>query len=389
MDKRILPLAMGGLGIGSTEFSIMGLLPDIANALHISVPQAGHFISAYALGVVIGAPLLVGYSVKFKPKKVLIWLMVLFTIFNGLSAVAPDYFTMIIIRFLSGLPHGAFFGVSTVVATRLAQKGKEARFISLVFSGLTVANLIMVPLITYIGHTYHWSLYFIIVALIGIITILLLFRLLPEIPEKKNTHFFKELQFLKKSQSWYVLLITAIGFGGLFTWLSYITPLMTQISNIEESNVAYVMILAGGGMVIGNLIGGYLTDKIGVAKSCILLLSLMALALLCVFLFSSNITASLILTFLCGALSMSLTSPVNIMMLKAAPNSEMMSAAFMQAAFNVANAAGAYLGGIPLTLGFSYVYPSLVGVIMTLTGLFICITYILKFKQLQVITIKK
>nr|WP_130735236.1 MFS transporter [Flavobacterium sp. J27] len=389
MDKRILPLAVGGLGIGTTEFTIMGLLPDIANALHISIPEAGHFISAYALGVVVGAPLLVGYSVKFPPKKVLLWLMVLFTIFNGLSAIAPNYITMMFARFLSGLPHGAFFGVSTVVATRLAQKGKEARFISFVFSGLTLANLAMVPLVTYIGQTFHWSWYFVIVALIGIITMLLIYRYLPEIKNKENTQFAEELQFLKNPQSWYVLLITAIGFGGLFTWLSYISPLMTNISNISESNVAYVMILAGGGMVIGNLLGGYLTDKIGVGKASIFLLFAMMLSLLCVFFLSENTTISLLLTFLCGGLSMSLAAPVNIMMLKAAPNAEMMSAAFMQAAFNVANATGAYLGGIPLTFGFSYAYPSLVGVGMTLTGLLICIIYVLKYKPTQVVLIKK
>ncbi|MFT3920181.1 MAG: MFS transporter [Cloacibacterium sp.] len=388
MDKRMLPLAVGGLGIGTTEFTIMGLLPDIANALHVSIPQAGHFISAYALGVVIGAPVLVGYSVKHPPKKVLMWLMVLFTIFNALSAIAPNYTSMLFVRFLSGLPHGAFFGVSTVVATRLAEKGKEARFISLVFSGLTIANLAMVPLVTYIGHTFHWSLYFIIVAIIGAITILLIHLWLPEMEGKKNGHFTNELHFIKNPQSWYILLITAIGFGGLFTWLSYITPLMTEVSHISENNIPYVMILAGAGMVVGNLLGGYLTDRIGVSKASITLLFLMMLTLICVFFLSSNKAISLVLTFLCGGLSMSLSPPVNIMMIKAAPNAEMMSAAFMQAAFNIANAAGAYLGGIPLTLGFSYSYPSLVGVGMTLTGLIICVAYVSKYNKLNLITIK-
>ena len=144
MDKRIVPLAMGGLGIGTTEFAIMGLLPDIAQSLHVSIPEAGHFISAYALGVVIGAPLIIGYTVKFPPKKVLIWLLVVFSIFNVLTAIAPSYTIMLITRLLSGLPHGAFFGVSTVVAKRLAVKGREARYISLVFAGLTIANLAMV-----------------------------------------------------------------------------------------------------------------------------------------------------------------------------------------------------------------------------------------------------
>lgn len=189
------------------------------------------------------------------------------------------------------------------------------------------------------------------------------------------------LNFLKRANTWYVLLITAIGFGGLFTWLSYISPLMTNISGFAESNVAYIMILAGSGMVVGNLFGGFLTDKIGAYRASIYLLSAMAIALLGVFYLSSFSLFSILLTFLCGTLSMALAAPVNIMMLKAAPDSEMMSAAFMQAAFNVANAAGAFFGGIPLIFGLDYNYPSLVGVGMTLIGLFISYSYSRKISR--------
>lgn len=375
LDKRILPLAIGGLGIGTTEFTVMGLLPDIAKSLQISIPEAGHLISAYAMGVVIGAPILIGYSVKFPPKKVLIALMVIFTLFNALSAIAPDYTTMLIIRFLSGLPHGAFFGVGTVVAARMAGKGKEAFYISLMFTGLTVANLAMVPLVTYIGHTFHWRWYFAIVAVIGLLTLISLKLWLPVLERKEDSHFLEELKFLKSRQSWLVLLITAIGFGGLFTWFSYITPLMTIVAGIKESQMAYVMILAGGGMVVGNLVGGYISDRMSPEKTCILLIFLMMSALAGVFFLSDNQTAALILTFVCGALSMSVSAPINIMMMKAAPKSEMMAAAFMQAAFNIANAMGAFLGGIPLEHGFSFNYPSLVGVGMTFIGLVIALRY--------------
>jgi DHA1 family arabinose polymer transporter-like MFS transporter len=381
IDKRIIPLAIGGLGIGTTEFTIMGLLPDLAQSLRISIPEAGHLISAYALGVVIGAPLLIGYSVKFPPKKVLIALMLLFTFFNALSAIAPDYTTMLFIRFLSGLPHGAFFGVGTVVASRLAGKGKEALYISLMFTGLTVANLAMVPLVTYIGHTYHWRWYFVIVGIIGLLALWFLYIWLPAIPKKENAHFMSELKFLKNKQSWYILVITAIGFGGLFTWLSYINPLMTEVAGIQSSQMAYVMILAGAGMVAGNLLGGYISDKMGASKTTALLLFLMMVALLGIFVLAHYQIPALILTFLCGALSMSISSPINIMMMRAAPNSEMMAAAFMQAAFNIANALGAFLGGIPLEYGYSFIYPSLVGVGMTLTGLVVAIRYMLVFKN--------
>jgi len=375
IDKRIIPLAIGGLGIGTTEFTVMGLLPDIAKSLQITIPEAGHLISAYALGVVIGAPILIGYSVKFPPKKVLFALMIIFTLFNGLSAIAPDYTTMLIIRFLSGLPHGAFFGVGTVVAARMAGKGKEAFYISLMFTGLTVANLAMVPLVTYIGHTFHWRWYFAIVAVIGLVALLFLKLWLPALETNQNTHFLEELKFLKKKQSWLVLIITAIGFGGLFTWFSYITPLMTIVAGIKENQMAYVMILAGAGMVVGNLVGGYLSDRLSPEKTCSLLIFLMMCALGGVFFLSEYQNIALILTFVCGALSMSVSAPINIMMMKAAPKSEMMAAAFMQAGFNIANALGAFLGGIPLEHGYSFNYPSLVGVGMTLIGLVISLRY--------------
>nr|WP_295863828.1 MFS transporter [uncultured Chitinophaga sp.] len=380
IDKRVLPLTIGGLGIGTTEFAIMGLLPDIARSFDIRIPAAGHFISAYAIGVVLGAPLLVGYSVKFPPKKVLMAMMLLFTVFNGLSALAPGYTAMMLLRFLSGLPHGAFFGVGAVVASRLADKGKEARYIALMFTGLTLANLAMVPLVTYIGHSFHWRWYFAVVSGIGLLALLFLWLWLPAMDGKEDTaRFSEELHFLKSKQSWYVLLITAIGFGGLFTWFSYITPLMTEVSGIQQGNMAYVMVLAGGGMVVGNLVGGYLADRIGAAQTSALLLFLMMLALGGVFFFSSMKIPSLILTFLCGGLSMSVAAPVNIMMMRAAPGGEMMAAAFMQAAFNIANALGAYLGGIPLEHGMAYTYPSLVGVGMAFIGLMIALRYIARF----------
>ncbi|WP_276876558.1 MFS transporter [Chryseobacterium joostei] len=375
IDKRIIPLAIGGLGIGTTEFTVMGLLPDIANTLQISIPQAGHLISAYAMGVVIGAPLLIGYSVKFPPKKVLIAFMILFTLFNGLSAIAPNYTTMLIIRFMSGLPHGAFFGVGTVVASKMAGKGKEAFYISMMFTGLTVANLAMVPLVTYIGHTFHWRLYFIIVAVIGLFALLFLKLWLPAMEANQDTHFLEELKFLKNKQSWLVLAITAIGFGGLFTWLSYITPLMTVISGVQSSQMAYVMVLAGAGMVVGNLVGGIVSDKLGPEKTCAVLIFLMMISLIGVFFLSEHQNIAFILTFMCGALSMSIAAPINIMMMKAAPRSEMMAAAFMQAGFNIANAMGAFLGGIPLEYGLPFNYPSLVGVGMTFIGFVISVRY--------------
>jgi len=375
ISKRLLPLALGGLSIGTTEFVIMGLLPDIADSLQVSIPEAGYLISSYALGVVIGAPILVAFSSKYPPKKTLISLMILFTLFNGLSAIAPEYYSLLSFRFLSGLPHGAFFGVGAVVATKLAEEGKQAQSIAAMFSGLTVANLAMVPLVNYIGQVFSWRLAFGIVAILGLLTILFLILWLPHLKNLRNVGLRQELEFFKTIKAWYIISIAGIGFGGLFSWFSYIAPLLTEVSGFSSENISYIMVLAGAGMVIGNYLGGILADKLNPIKATALLLLLMVIVLLLVFLLSENKIASLILTFICGALSMAAGSPLNILMLRAAKNSEMMAAAFMQAAFNIANSLGAFLGGIPLSLGLTYNYPSLMGVVLAGLGLILSLFY--------------
>jgi len=380
MDKRIFPLALGGLAIGTTEFVIMGLLPDVAESLKISIPQAGHLISSYAFGVVVGAPILVAYAAKFPPKKILIFLMIAFTLFNGLSALVNDYYTMMAVRFLSGLPHGAFFGVGAVVSSRLAKPGKQAQSIAMMFTGLTVANLAMVPFVTWLGHQLSWRYAFGVVALIGLLTLIFLKFLLPYMDSLRTTTLKDELEFFKTQKSWHIIAITAIGFGGLFAWFSYITPLMTNVSRFPTDFIAYIMILAGAGMVIGNFLGAIMADKMRPALAAAILLSAMILALVGVFFFSDNKIASLTLTFVCGVLSMAVGTPVNIIMLRSAKNSEMMAAAFMQAAFNVGNSLGAFFGGLPLEFGLSYNYPSLVGAGLAGIGFLLCLTFIRKYK---------
>lgn len=379
MRKQLFPLALGGLGIGTTEFVIMGLLPDVANDIGITIPVAGHLISSYAFGVVIGAPILVALSAKFPPKNILIAFMILFTVFNFLSTIAPDYTTLMMARFLSGLPHGAFFGVGTVVAAKLAKEGKAAQAIATMFTGLTIANLAMVPLVTYIGHHYHWRYAFGIVSLIGILTIFFLFRNLPKQKALRTVTFKEELKFFKTIKAWHILTIVAIGFGGLFAWFSYIAPLLIHVSNFDAGSVSYLMIVAGAGMVVGNILGGYMADKKNPIKVAITLLTAMVISLICVFFLSEYKVISVVLTFICGALAMSIGAPINMIMLQSAKHSAMLGAAFLQAAFNVANSLGAFFGGIPLFLGFGYVYPSLVGAFMALIGAILCTMFLKKY----------
>ena len=368
MKTRLLPLALGGLGIGTTEFVMMGLLPDIAKEFHISIPQAGYMISAYALGVVIGAPLLVASTSRMAPKKILFLLMILFTVFNILSAFAPNNTMLFFARLLSGLPHGAFFGVGSVVASRLADKGKQAQAISVMFAGLTIANLVTVPLETYIGHHFSWRYTFGSIGLIGLITLLAIYFFLPSLPAAKDSNIKKEMQIFKRVEPWLIFLITAVGTGGLFCWISYISPLMTEVSHFKEGMVPYILMVAGFGMVVGNVVGGRLADRLNPLNACIVLLIAMSATLLLIYLFSWSPVMAIILTFIAGSCSLAIAAPIQILMIQSSKGAEMLGASITQAAFNMGNALGAFLGGLPIAAGFGYTSPALVGVVMALFG---------------------
>ncbi|RZM18603.1 MAG: MFS transporter [Pedobacter sp.] len=368
MKKSLFTLTLGGLGIGITEFVMMGLLPDIAKDLQISIPQAGHLISAYALGVVIGAPLLVLIAGSYPPKKILMVLMIMFTGFNALSAFAPDYTTMFIARLLAGLPHGAFFGVGSVVASKLADKGKEAQSVSLMFAGLTVANILGVPLGTYIGHNFSWRYTFVIIVIVGLVTLLSLKTWMPALPATKDRDLSKELNFFRLPESWLIILMIAIGTGGLFSWYSYIAPLLTEVAGFQPSSITYILVIAGAGMMVGNYIGGKLADKFSPAKATISLLVAMSVSLVIVHYVSSNQFMALLMTFITGAIAFAAASPIQMLMINTAKGSEMLAASVSQASFNIGNALGAFLGGLPLLAGYDYTSPVAVGAAMALTG---------------------
>lgn len=368
MKKSLLTLTLGGLGIGITEFVMMGLLPDIAKDLNITIPQAGHLISSYALGVVVGAPVLVAIAGSYPPKKILLALMVMFTAFNALSAFSPDYMTMLAARFLAGLPHGAFFGVGSVVASRIAGKGKEAQAVSLMFAGLTIANVIGVPLGTYIGHHYSWRYTFVIIVMVGLITLLSLKLWMPNLSATKDRDLRKELAFFKLPEAWLIILMIAIGTGGLFSWYSYIAPLLTDVSGFSPDSITYILVLAGLGMLVGNFIGGKLADRFSPAKASVSLLIAMAVTLFIVHYISGNQILSLVMTFITGAVAFALAAPIQMLMINTAKGSEMIAASVSQASFNIGNALGAFLGGLPLAAGYDYTSPVWVGTVMALTG---------------------
>ena len=379
MNKGLIALAFGGLAIGMTEFTMMGILQDIAKDQQIEITQAAHFIALYALGVVVGAPTLTIFTGKIAPKKVLLLLMLLFILFNGLFAIAPDYNTLAISRFMSGLPHGAFFGVGSVVAAQLVQKGKEAQAIAFMFTGMTIANLAGVPLGTYIGHHYSWRITYAIIAALGLITIASIYFWLPNMHNKTNGDLKQQLSYFKQAKAWLIVAIISIGTGGLFSWITYISPMVTKVGGLQEDRVPFIMILVGLGMFFGNILGGKLADTISPTKAAIACFTTMALTLVTVY-FTAHITSlAYAMAFVTGLVAFTIGSPLQMMLITSAKGSENIAAAAGQASFNIGNTLGAYLGGIPITLGYAYNSPVLVGVGMAGIGAMLATVYLKKF----------
>ena len=382
MKKSLLALALGGLGIGITEFSMMGMLPDVAQSLQVSIPEAGYLITAYALGVVIGAPLLVVVMNRFSPLKTLIILMGLFTLFNGLSVVAPNYGLLLVSRFISGLPHGAFFGVGSVIASRLADPGKEAQAVATMYSGLTVANLFGVPLGTYIGHHFSWRYTFLLIVIVGILTMLALKLWMPKMKAAPKNNPWKDFGIFRNVNVWFMVLLFSVAPGALFAWISYIAPLMTEVSGIADKYLPYIMVLAGLGMFVGNLIGGKLTDAFSSANVVVAVLVVQILCMLVIYGLSDNVWVSLVMTFLTGVTTFALVPSLTLLLLNSVKSdAEMLVASLGPACFNIANALGAFLGGAPINQGYGYTSPALVGAVMAALGIVISLCYIQRSKK--------
>ncbi|MGW2681886.1 MFS transporter [Streptomyces sp. NPDC001414] len=369
MPLALLALAVGAFGLGTTEFVMMGLLPDVADDLRISIPTAGHLVSAYALGVVIGAPVLAALTARLPRRTVLISLMALFVAGNALSALAPGYHWLLAARFLSGLPHGAFFGVGAVVATNLVAPERKARSVSLMFMGLTVANIAGVPVATLMGQHLGWRATFLGVSLIGVAAMAAVALLVRRADTPAPVLGLRgELTALRSLPVWLALATTVVGFGALFSAYSYITPMLTDSAGYADSDVTLLLALFGVGATAGNLIGGRLADHAMRGTLFGGLVSMVAVLLLFPVLMHTQWSAALAVTLL-GVAAFVTGSPLQLMVMERALAGPSLASSANQAAFNLANAGGAWIGGVALAAGFGATSPALAGAALAVLGL--------------------
>lgn len=377
MKKSLIALAFGTLGLGIAEFVMMGILPDVAKDLGISIPVAGHFISAYALGVCVGAPVLI-LARKHPLKHILLALVTLMMVGNTCAALAPNYWVLLLARFISGLPHGAYFGVASIVAEKLADKGKGSEAVSIMIAGMTIANLFGVPLGTSLSNSISWRVTFLLVGCWGVIILYYIWRWVPHVEGLKDTGFKGQFRFLKTPAPWLILGATALGNGGVFCWYSYINPLLTEVSGFTAESITALMVLAGFGMVVGNLVSGRLSDRYTPGKVGTTVQAMICIVLLLIFFLSPYPWLSALLMCLCTAGLFAVSSPEQVLIIRVAKGGEMLGAACVQVAFNLGNAIGAYVGGLVISGG--YRYPALAGVPFAMVGFILFLTFYKKYQ---------
>ncbi|MFF7776543.1 MFS transporter [Streptomyces tanashiensis] len=360
MPLALLALTVGAFGIGTTEFVIMGLLPQIATDYGVTIPTAGLLVTGYALGVVIGAPLLTALGNKVSRKRMLMLLMGLFVLGNLLSAVAPTFGLMVTGRVVASLAHGSFFGIGSVVAAGLVAPDKKAGAIATMFTGLTVANIVGVPLGTFIGQTVGWRTTFVLVASLGVIGLAGIARLVPDMPRPEGARLGRELTAFRNPQVLLAMAMTVLGFGGVFAAITYIAPMMTHAAGYSDGAVTWLLVLFGVGMFLGNLLGGRFADR---ALMPLLYATLGGLAVvLALFTVTAHHKVLAAITILLvGALGFATVPPLQKRVLDQAHGAPTLASAVNIGAFNLGNALAAWLGGIVISAGLGFTSPNWVG----------------------------
>jgi DHA1 family inner membrane transport protein len=364
----VLALAMGGFAIGTTEFVTMGLLPQVTEGVDVSIPTGGHLISAYALGVVVGAPLLAFFGAGLPRRGLLLGLMAAYALFNVLSAVATSFEVLLVARFLDGLPHGGYFGVASLVAARLAPPERKGRAVASVMLGLSVANVVGVPAATWLGQALGWRSAFLATGVISVVTMLMIVAFVPSCPGDPEATGRREVAAFSTLQVWLTLAAGAVGFGGLFAVYSYIAPTVTEVGGLSESVVPVFLLAFGLGMVAGTWLAGELADW-SVFRSLIGSAIGSGLILLVFFVAAPYGWALLPVVFTITALGSVLVINLQLRLMDVAGEAQTLGAAMNHASLNVANALGAWLGGLVIAAGYGYRSPALVGAALSVGGI--------------------
>ncbi|MDA3627436.1 MFS transporter [Saccharopolyspora sp. WRP15-2] len=368
MPIALLALAIAAFGIGTTEFVMMGLLPEVATDLGATIPEAGGYVSLYALGVVIGAPLLTMLGMRTKRKAMLLSMMVLFTVGNLFSAFAPTHELLLAARFVAGLPHGTFFGIGAVVAAGLVPADKRGQAISMMFIGLTVANIVGVPLGTLLGQALGWRWAFGLVAVIGVVALAAVAALVPDQPKPTDVSLRGELRAFRRPQVWLAFAVVVFGFAATFSFYSYIKPVLTDVTGYSPTAVTPLLALFGVGMTVGTALGGRLADRNPMRTLYVFLTALAASLGLFVFTAHSAVLAP-VTVFLIGATGFAAIPSIQARILDQAKEAPALGSASIQSTFNIANSLGAYLGGLVIAAGLGLTAPSWVGALLALVGL--------------------
>lgn len=367
-NTALLSLSVGAFAIGATEFSPMGMLPEIAGSLGVSIPAAGMLVVVYALGVMLGAPVMTLLLIRRSPKAALIFLMSIFTAGNVMSSLAPDYNTLLIARFITSLNHGAFFGIGAMVATRVVAKGKEAGAIAGMFMGLTIANIGGVPAITKLSQILGWRESFFVVSLLGLLTMAALLRSLPRNMQGQALNLRRELQVLTRPAVLLAMLCTVLGASAMFTFYTYIAPALTFISAVPETQISMMLILVGLGFTLGNYLGGVWANR-SVSRTLYGLFALLALTMVLFPLMARDSVTSGIMLVIWGAASFGIVPPLQVKVMQVASEAQALASSVNIGAFNLGNAVGAALGASVLASGGDYAGVSYAGAAVAAAGL--------------------
>ncbi|WP_260862892.1 MFS transporter AraJ [Citrobacter sp. Marseille-Q6884] len=369
MNKVIFSLALGTFGLGMAEFGIMGVLTELARDVGISIPAAGHMISFYAFGVVLGAPIIAVFSGRFSLKHILLFLVTLCVAGNAIFAFSSSSFMLAVGRLISGFPHGAFFGVGAIILSKLARPGKVTAAVAGMISGMTVANLIGIPIGTYLSQAFSWRYTFLLIAVFNLAVILSIVFWVPNIKDEAKGKLREQFHFLKSPAPWFIFAATMFGNAGVFAWFSYVKPYMMYISGFSETLMTFIMMLVGLGMVLGNLLSGRISGRYTPLRIAVVTDFVVVLALLMLFFLGGIKAASLTFAFICCAGLFAVSAPLQILLLQNAKGGELLGAAGGQIAFNLGSAIGAYCGGMMLTLGLAYNYVALPAALLSFSAM--------------------